>query len=275
MSMLALMALSAAGVSLVMACAWALVAAGAKSGWVDAIWTFAVGGAGVFGALATVDGWPANGHRQWLVAGLIMLWSLRLGLHIVSRTINGGEDPRYAALRKDWGDAHRSRLFWFLQIQAAAALVLVLTLAVAARNPTDGLGLGDLVGVSLFVVAILGEGIADAQLARFRKHGGGGVCDVGLWSVSRHPNYFFEWLVWVGFAVIALDLSGDYRWGLAALAGPAFMYWLLVHVSGVPPLEQHMLRSRGDAFRDYQRRVNAFWPGPQRPNGEFGMEQSR
>ena len=92
------------------------------------------------------------------------------------------------------------------------------------------------------------------------------LCDVGLWGCSRHPNYFFEWLVWV-----ALCNHRDrarrlhYPWGWFGLAGPAVMYVLLVHASGIPPLEAHMLRSRGDAFRLYQARVNAFWPGPSKP----------
>jgi steroid 5-alpha reductase family enzyme len=70
-------------------------------------------------------------------------------------------------------------------------------------------------------------------------------------------------LGWLAYAIIAIDLTGAYPWGWLALAGPLLMYWLLVHASGIPPLEAHMLRSRGKAFRDYQRRVNPFWPGPQ------------
>ncbi|MBN9066604.1 MAG: DUF1295 domain-containing protein, partial [Rhizobiales bacterium] len=75
--------------------------------------------------------------------------------------------------------------------------------------------------------------------------------------------YFFEWLGWLAYVIIAIDFTDAYPWGWLALTGPLLMYWLLVHVSGIPPLEAHMLRSRGTAFRDYQHRVNAFWPGPQ------------
>lgn len=90
------------------------------------------------------------------------------------------------------------------------------------------------------------------------------VCDVGFWALSRHPNYFFQWLGWVGYAVVAIGPAGDWGWGWLALAGPALMYWLLVHVSGIPPLEAHMMRSRGAAFTAYAKRVNAFWPGAQK-----------
>ena len=105
------------------------------------------------------------------------------------------------------------------------------------------------------LVAIVGEGVADAQLRRFR----GRVCDVGLWGYSRHPNYFFEWLGWLAYPLLAIDAT-RFDWAWLSLSGPAFMYWLLVHVSGIPFLEQHMVRSRGDAYRAYQQRVSAFFP---------------
>jgi steroid 5-alpha reductase family enzyme len=89
-------------------------------------------------------------------------------------------------------------------------------------------------------------------------------CDVGLWGWSRHPNYFFEWLGWLAYPLLAIDLSGAYLWGWAALLGPACMYWLLVHVSGIPPLEAHMLERRRDEFRAHQARTNAFFPAPPR-----------
>jgi steroid 5-alpha reductase family enzyme len=114
------------------------------------------------------------------------------------------------------------------------------------------------------LVAIAGEAMADRQLRDFKSnpHNRGKVCDVGLWSLSRHPNYFFEWLTWVAYPVIAVDFAGHNPYGWLALAAPACMYWVLVHVSGVPPLEQHMLRSRGAAFRAYQLRTRAFFPIP-------------
>jgi steroid 5-alpha reductase family enzyme len=248
-----------------MAACWLAIAAG-RSGWVDAIWSFAVGASGAVAAILQPDGGEPT-TRQVLVAGLALLWSLRLGFHIASRNIRSPEDdPRYAQLKRDWGGHFRRRLFWFLQIQAAAAFVLVLSIAAAAHNPGSSLAAGDWLGIALMVVAVFGEAIADRQLAAFRADpaNAGKVCDVGLWGVSRHPNYFFEWLGWLAYAAIAIDLSGGYPWGGAALAAPVLMYWLLVHVSGIPPLEAHMLRSRDERFRLYQARVNAFWPGPPR-----------
>lgn len=262
MTIAVILAALAIGLSAAMAGAWLLVDRSGRSGWADTVWSFAVGAAGVVAALAPFPSGPTA--RQILVATLIAVWSLRLGGHIAARTRAGGEDPRYQALKEEWGDARRPRLFWFLQVQAAAAFLLVVTILVAAHNPAPWPQPGDFIGLAIALAAILGEAAADRQLGRFRADPAnrGKVCDVGLWGWSRHPNYFFEWLGWVAYAVIAIDLGGGYPWGWLGLVGPVFMYWLLVHVSGIPPLEAHMLRSRGDAFRAYQARVGAFWPRP-------------
>lgn len=263
MTALTAFAAVAFALALVMTGAWAIVARGGRSGWIDAIWSFATGAAGVTLALMPLGG-AEVGWRQWAVAGMAGLWSLRLGLHIAARTAGGADDPRYAALRDEWGQGWRTRLLMFLQIQAAAAFLLASSIAAAAHDPSPFPNLADFLGVAILLAAVAGEAVADRQLARFRADPAneGRVCDVGLWGLSRHPNYFFEWLGWTAYAIIAIDPSASYGWGFAALAGPAFMYWLLVHVSGIPPLEAHMLRSRGERFRAYQRRVNAFWPGP-------------
>lgn len=265
MTAVGLFILLAAVISLAMGAVWFAVLKGATSGWVDTVWSFLVGTAGIFASLAPVDGWEADWQRRLIVAVIAGLWSCRLGLHILRRTLQGGEDPRYAKLREEWGKSWRSRLFLFLQIQAAAALLLTATIFIAARNPATGLQWSDIAGLAILAIAVIGEGIADAQLTRFRedRENKGKVCDIGLWGLSRHPNYFFQWLGWTGYAVIAIGPAGSWAWGWLALAGPVFMYWLLVHVSGIPPLEAHMMRSRGAAFAAYAGRVNAFWPAPQ------------
>lgn len=252
--------------ALAMTGAWWIATKSGKSGWIDAIWSFAVGICGAVAALASFGGAGLT-DRQMLVAGLALLWSLRLGIHIAVRTARSDQDdPRYAQLRREWGTSFRRRLFFFLQIQAATAFALVLSIMAAAHNPAPGLSAQDWAGVALLLVAVAGEAVADRQLVSFRSDQAnkGKVCDAGLWRLSRHPNYFFEWLGWLAYPVIAVDLTGGYAWGWAALVGPALMYWLLVHVSGIPPLEAHMLRSRAERFRRYQEQTNAFWPGPPR-----------
>jgi steroid 5-alpha reductase family enzyme len=139
-----------------------------------------------------------------------------------------------------------------------------LSILAAAQNSATGLRLADFAGAALMVAAIAGEGLADRQLSRFKTdpHNAGGICDVGLWSWSRHPNYFFEWLGWFAYPLIAIDLTGAYPWGWAAFAAPALMYWVLNYHTGLPYLETHMARSRGEAWRSYRARTNAFVPWP-------------
>jgi steroid 5-alpha reductase family enzyme len=256
-----LLVLLAAGLSLAMALAWAIAKEPGRSGWTDAIWSWAIGIAGAAAALVPIDA-GAPQPRQWLVAALVAGWALRLGGHIAARASKGHDDPRYAELRRQWQGGFAAKLFGFLQIQALAGWLLVLSVLLAARNPAPGLVWSDIAGTGLLLLALIGETIADRQLKAFTHHPANRrrVCDSGLWSLSRHPNYVCEWLGWCAYALIAIGPLGDWRWGWLALSGPALIYWLLVHVSGIPPLEAHMLRSRGEAFRAVQRRIPAFWP---------------
>jgi steroid 5-alpha reductase family enzyme len=248
---------------LAMSLAWAVRMKTGNSGWIDAIWSAATGLA-CLGAILLAAPEPPTG-RKFLAAALILVWSGRLASHIVARTRGGGDDPRYAALAREWGADFPKQLLIFLQIQAAAALPLILSVAIAARAPQAFPAATDFLAALLAIGALVGEGVADAQLTRFRRTAPrGSVCDVGLWAHSRHPNYFFEFLFWCAWPVLAFDPSGGYGLGLIALAAPALIYVLLVHVSGVPPLERHMLASRGAAFEAYCRRVNVFFPGPAR-----------
>jgi steroid 5-alpha reductase family enzyme len=251
----------AASLSVLMAIAWMVQQRSGNSGWVDTIWTFSVGLTGAGSALWPIAGAGPN-LRQWLVAGLVTVWSLRLGLHIARRTAGISDDPRYAAFARDWGRDAPSKMFIFLQNQALGSIPLVFAIFLAARFPADALRPQDYLGALVLFAGIAGEALADAQLKRFRDDPAnkGRVCDIGLWRWSRHPNYFFEWLGWLAYPVIAI--SPDYGWGWATLLAPLFMYWILVHVTGIPPLEAQMLRSRGERYRDYQSRTSAFFPLP-------------
>lgn len=249
----------AIGLSVAMAGAWAIQRVTGLSGWIDTIWSLAVGAGGI-AATIVADG---SLGRRAIVLVLIALWSLRLASHIGTRTHGSKEDPRYAKLIDEWRDRAALRLFVFLQAQAVAAFVLVLAVYLAAANDEYLLRPLDFLAFAFGFIALGGEAVSDAQLAQFRKSlgAGTGVCELGLWRYSRHPNYFFEWLFWCCFPLFAL--SGP-LWSWLSLIAPIMMYWLLVHVSGIPPLEDYMLRSRGSRFRELQHRVNAFFPGPRR-----------
>jgi steroid 5-alpha reductase family enzyme len=260
-SYLEALAAIAVSLSILMSFAWVVQQRTGNSGWVDTIWTFSVGLVGAGSALWPAGGEPVNA-RQWLVAALVAIWSLRLGTHIAIRTAGITDDPRYAAFAKEWGVDSPRRMFVFLQNQALGSIPLVFAIFVAAHVPQASLRAQDIIGAAILFIGVAGEALADAQLKRFRENPAnkGRVCDVGLWRWSRHPNYFFEWFCWLAFPVIGL--SADYLWGLATLLAPLFMYWILVYVTGIPPLEEQMLRSRGERYRDYQSRTSKFFPLP-------------
>ncbi len=242
----------------VMVAAWVTQRAQRNAGWVDVFWTFGTGAAGVIAALSL--GFSA---RSMLAASLIAVWSLRLGLYILSRTQGiAHEDVRYARFRAEWGPSFERRMFGLLIVQAIAAWPLALAVGLAAWNPHPLGAVSSILGIAIAAAAVVGEWLADKQMHAFRGNPAnkGKVCDIGLWAWSRHPNYFFEWLYWLTYP--ALALAGFWPWGLFAFAAPAIMFYLLTQISGVPMLEKEMLASRGDSYRAYQARVPAFFPRP-------------
>ena len=144
--------------SAAMAAAWFVAERTGNYGWVDAIWSFLIGGLGIPAALVPIGAAEAPTTRQWVVAAFALFWSLRLGLHIVFRTLRGRDDPRYVALREEWGADAPRRLFWFLQIQAVVALLLALCVGLAARNPAPAFRALDWLGFGVILACSRGRG---------------------------------------------------------------------------------------------------------------------
>lgn len=229
-------------------------------GFVDVVWAYSFTGVALFYAV-TGPGW---GPRRLLIAALAAAWSLRLGTHLYRRVMahHPEEDSRYQQLRSDWAANFGPKMFGFFQLQAVSVVVLSIPFLFPAQNAFPGFGFWEILGVLICASALIGEAMADAQLAAFRRDPArrGQVCNVGLWRYSRHPNYFFEWCIWVGFFVFACGSA----WGWLAVIAPAAILHLLLNVTGVPMAEASSLRSKGDAFRAYQATTNAFFPGPPR-----------
>jgi steroid 5-alpha reductase family enzyme len=204
--------------------------------------------------------WPA----ALTLAALVTGWSLRLALHLFVRVRSHHpvEDVRYARLREEWGALADRKMAGFFQLQGALQVVLSLPWLLTILDQQTAwefrLTWLNWLGTALWAIGLLGEAIADRQLAAFRANPAnkGKVCQVGLWSHSRHPNYFFEWLVWVGYAVFALSAP----WGWLGLLAPALMWHFLVNVTGIPMTEELSVKSKGNAYRDYQRSTSAFVP---------------
>ena len=264
MTTLPLLSLGALAVGLVMLSLWLLGLRRRNMSYVDLGW------AANFALLALVFGTLGSGAlpRRALACAMVALWSLRLALHLGRRIVGAPEEGRYQELRRTWG-AGRSeaalagRFLGFFAFQAALNVLLSLPLLAACQNRAAALAPLEWAGAGLWVLAVAGESLADRQLARFKADPAahGRVCEAGLWRYSRHPNYFFEWLVWVAFALLGLA-SPPLGW-LAPLA-PALMLYFLLRVTGIPATEAQSLRSRGEAYRDYQRRTSAFVPLPPR-----------
>jgi steroid 5-alpha reductase family enzyme len=215
-----------------------------------------------FAVLAVLYAWLAPGYlsRRVLIAAMFAAHGLRLGWHLSKRIIGEPEEGRYQQLRKDWGGSGSLNLKFlgFFELQAALNAFLTLPMLIACFNDTPRLHVLEIAGFAVFLVALIGESTADAQLAAFKRDPAnkGGVCDGGLWRYSRHPNYFFEWLIWIAYAVFAL--ASPHGW--IALAMPVLMLHFLINVTGLKATEEQALRSKGGRYRLYQARTSSFVP---------------
>lgn len=226
---------------------------------VDAGWAASLAGMGILYALL---GQGELEHRL-LIGTTVGLAMGRLA-YLVAKRVGGEEDKRYQELRRRWREKGREQgtFFVFYQAQALIAVLLSLPFLAAAYNDHDGLELLEWLGLAVWLVGAVIEAVSDHQLTAFRRDEAnkGKLIDVGLWRYSRHPNYFGQWLTWCGYALIALAAP----WGWVGLLSPLLMLYLILRVTGVPPMEQAMLASRGDAYREYQRRTSVFVPLPKR-----------
>jgi len=242
-----------AGLAAAFAALWGIAEKRRAASLVDAAWAAGIG-LTALGYALTLDALPA---RRWRVAALTGVWSLRLTLYLLrNRVIGKPEDGRYRTLREQWGARATANFFWFFQFQALTVVILSLAplLAMLNRQPVRAL---DLAAVLLTLLAVGGETLADIQLARFRAAPAnrGKTCRTGLWRYSRHPNYFFEWLHWWIYVLLAIGSPGFWP----ALAAPAMMLYVLLKVTGLPATEKQAAASRDD-YREYQRTTSAFVP---------------
>lgn len=223
---------------------------------VDVGWTIAIG---LQALVAGLIG-PGDPTRRAIVGTVGVLWSLRLASHLAVRVSSEPEDARYGELRARWGGNIPLKFLAFFLFQGALATLLAGPFFLAAADPSPRLHPFLFAGVALAMLAVLGEALADAQLRRFKADptNRGKVCRAGLWGWSRHPNYFFDWLVWCAFVLLALGSP----WGWVTVVSPVLMLYFLLRVTGIPATEAHALRSRGDAYAQYQREVSAFVPRP-------------
>lgn len=225
-----------------------------NAGIVDVLWALNISG------LATLYALTGEGYAPLvIIAAMIMsLWYLRLGWHLARRVLGEKEDGRYAYLRNHWGDKANAYHFLFFQFQALLAWGFALPLWVISRGQIESLGWQHLAAVFMVGIALWGVTLSDKQLAEFRNNPAnkGQVCQQGFWYYSRHPNYFFEWLHWFAYPLLAIGIP----FGLWLWLSPVVMFVFLYYLTGIPYTEQQAIRSRGEAYKQYQRTTSGFIP---------------
>lgn len=246
-----------------------------NAGWVDVVWTALMGAQALIYAVLALAGENGLNRDHPLLTAIALatavagFWSLRLFWYLLQRVRGEAEDGRYRALRQLWGEHAAHRFFWFFQAQALIAWALGLSFYLLfdtlARSEHIN-GSLFLLGLGLGLVAIVGEGISDRQLARHRHQHPGMTCRSGLWRYSRHPNYFFEWLHWWSYPLMATSaFVADNELGQQGLwiwLAPGVMLLFLYRITGIPYTEKQALKSRGDDYRQYQHDTSAFIPWP-------------
>ena len=236
------------------AATWAVSVRIKNYGLLDVAWSYGVAIlAPIYAAFS-----PGEPVRKWLLAAIGAAWSLRLGTYILRRVLrhHPQEDVRYETLRKRWPGT--GMFLVFFELQAVLVVIFSLPFLFVAFNTAPALRPLEIGGLFLALISLAGEALADGQMHTFKrdtadKHA---VCQRGLWRYSRHPNYFFEALIQVAFFLTAL--GSPHGWITAVC--PLLMLWFLFKVTGIPLTEEHAVRSKGDAYREYQRTTSAFIP---------------
>ncbi|MEP7352228.1 MAG: DUF1295 domain-containing protein, partial [Acidobacteriota bacterium] len=264
--MTAMIAVGAASVMTMMLLLWLIHLKTGNASVVDPGW------AGGLALIAVIYANMADGYRPrvLLIAGMAVIWGLRLALYLLfTRVIGHPEEGRYVELRRTWGTNIWLKFLVFFEFQAVLSVLLSGPFLLAMQNPSQGIHWLEWTGAAVWLIAFVGEAMADSQLNSFKQNPAnkGKTCRAGLWGYSRHPNYFFEWLHW--FAYVLMGIGGPYCY-LAWLC-PAMMLYFLFRVTGIPATEAQALRTKGDDYREYQRTTNAFVPWPNSEGSKGAM----
>lgn len=205
----------------------------------------------------TIDG---DSTRQLLLAVMVGLWGLRLGGYLAKRNIGHGEDWRYKAMRKKKGARFGLiSLVTVFGLQGVLMWIVSLPVMFGNSDATPGVGPLAVIGVMVWAVGLSFEAIGDWQLVQFKKdpNNAGKVMQTGLWSLTRHPNYFGDALLWWGIGIVGAETGS----GVIGFIGPVVMTVFLLRVSGVPMLERSLMKRR-EGYAEYVARTSSFIPRP-------------
>ncbi len=196
--------------------------------------------------------------RSTLLAALVIVWAIRLGSFLFRRIQKAGKDDRF--------DEIKPSFFRFLNVWTIQGLWVTFTVAAAltaitttVRKELDAFAM---VGLLIWVFGFAFEAIADSQKSRFNAdpNNKGKFIRTGLWSRSRHPNYFGEIVLWIGVAVIAAPVLQGWQW--AAMISPIFVTLLLTRISGIPLLEKKADKKWGgqEEYESYKKNTPVLIP---------------
>lgn len=257
MSTIELLIYGQVGASILMFFAWIHALVIKNTSYVDALWGYGVGILGfIFLTLATDNCDPA---RLALLKALLITWSVRLGTYLLKRCQGKTEDARYAYLREYMGKKANLGFFIFFQIQAFWVVLFASPFLILVRNPNP-INSMDHIGLIIWLIGFSGVHIADKQLKIFKSQPDctrADVCSTGLWKYSRHPNYFFEWVLWISY----IFLGWQAPLGEWLLLIPVILYIFLSKITGVPFVEARKLEASGKEYESYIQQTNSFFPG--------------
>lgn len=247
--------------SLSMIVLWANYLRTDRATWVDVGWSFNFTLVILYLMIANIAYAPSAVG----LAFMYLFWSLRLSGHILARLSSHGEDPRYETLKQSWGESARQKFLGFFLFQGGLNLIFSLPLFIIWSDPTAEFTPLRKVAALLWAVSSWSEGRADRQLDRFKRDpmNEGKTCRDGVWKYSRHPNYFFEFMIWVAFALFVIESP----FGYLGVICPALMLFFLFRVTGIPANEAQAIRSRGKDYERYQESTSRFFPWFPQENG--------
>jgi len=198
--------------------------------------------------------------RQIVLTSLVFIWGLRLGLFLLMRILQWGEDRRLDEMRASLG---KLAVFWIFQAVWVWTVSLPVTV-VNSSNRNPSLQAEDIIGWIIWSVGFLVEATADQQKLTFKNspENRGKWCNVGQWQYSRHPNYFGEIFLWWGIFVASTPVLEGAEW--LVILGPIFLTLLLLFISGIPLLEESADKKFGNVtgYRLYKRKTSPLIPLP-------------
>lgn len=228
--------------------AWFIYLRVNNAGLIDVFWGVNITGIGLINLLSR-----SFDTLSIFTMVLLFLWGLRLTLFLLmTRVLRGKQDPRYEDISSNW----KNKKFGFLaQYLFQGVLAWVIALPFFTLSFVDSMDFLSIGAIILIIVGIIGESLADFQLYEHVQTHKGTLCQTGFWRYSRHPNYFFECLVWLGFSIVGSSAGI----GLLSFLSIVMLFSIMWFIT-IPITENASLKKRGDIYKVYISKTSCFIP---------------